>query len=715
MVARKAGWVVSITLGCAIGIVIVVAGLRFRRGSQPSSETTTAGSAVVVAQPRTYQIGEVVYDGGFRNGWKDWGWGPHEIGDAGPARIRFSDFGGIVFQHDEMPSRFGAVAFRFRAPPSYGDFLYVSLKYRQMGEKAFPRVKVEARDTVDLADGWKEALVPWHAINPTSQPFDRVVIESRHAVGSDWVLIDKVVLAMLDARGEDDKLPTRHASLTIDCSKTATSISPLIYGIATGTEGLGETVHRVGGNPSTRHNWDLRGVWNTGSDWYFENVKGAETGLSDWIEQAHKSGVKMAVTVPTIGWVAKDTTSVAFPVSKFGPQRKQDPKRPEAGDGVRPDGTPIAPGPPSMTSIAAPPELIRQWITKIRQRDAERGARGVHMYILDNEPDLWNATHRDVHPDPVSYDELLDRTIRYGTAIRESDPEAVIAGPASWGWSGYFFSAKDMASGWHLQPDRRAHGGVPLLPWYLQSLAAHEKKTGVRILDVLDVHYYPQAKGVYKDAATDPDASALRLRSTRALWDPTYKDESWIGEHINLIPRLKDWVAQNYPGRGISIGEWSFGAEKHISGGLAVAEALGRFGQQGITSAYYWFDIPANTPAFNAFRAYRNFDGKGGRFLDWSIPTASESPAVSLFASRDDTSSHVVAIALNLDQVYAIQADIALASCGRVASRKVFTYGPREGNLAEENVPRDASPPGTVREFLRPSSIKVLDIVLAKP
>jgi hypothetical protein len=122
-------------------------------------------------------------------------------------------------------------------------------------------------------------------------------------------------------------------------------ISPLIYGVAKGAW-AGETVKRVGGNAISRLNWDLGNVWNTGSDWYFENVKGSETGLFDWIEEAHGHGVKMAVTVPMLGWVAKDTTSVGFPISKFGPQRARDPVRPEAGDGFRSDGKPIAPGPP---------------------------------------------------------------------------------------------------------------------------------------------------------------------------------------------------------------------------------------------------------------------------------------------------------------------------------------------------------------------------------
>src|SRR5258707_13851600 len=108
----------------------------------------------------------------------------------------------------------------------------------------------------------------------------------------------------------------------------------------------------------------------------------------------------MAVTVPMIGWVAKDTTSVGFPVSKFGAQRARDPGRPEAGDGSRPDGAPLAPGPPTTTSIAAPPEVIRRWIDTIRQKPSTRGARCADIYILFNEPGLCTTTNLDIRLEP---------------------------------------------------------------------------------------------------------------------------------------------------------------------------------------------------------------------------------------------------------------------------------------------------------------------------
>ena len=114
----------------------------------------------------------------------------------------------------------------------------------------------------------------------------------------------------------------------------------------------------------------------------------------------------------------------------------------------------------------------------------------------------------------MTYEELRDRTIRYGTAIRVADPEALIAGPAEWGWTGYFYSAQDVAKGVNLRPDRFAHGDMPLLPWYLKQLQEYEQKTGLKVLDVLDVHFYPQADKVYGTASNSNfSVAALALYS----------------------------------------------------------------------------------------------------------------------------------------------------------------------------------------------------------
>jgi hypothetical protein len=330
------------------------------------------------------------------------------------------------------------------------------------------------------------------------------------------------------------------------------------------------------------------------------------------------------------------------------------------------------------------------------------------MYILDNEPMLWNSTHRDVHPQPTSYDELLERTIAYGTAVRDADPEATIAGPAEWGWPSYFYSAVDAKIGFLLRPDRRRHGDVPLLPWYLQRIREHEQKTGRKLLDVVDVHFYPEPKGVKgRDGGTDPATAARRLRSTRALWDPSYTDESWINEPVKLIPRLREWIDRYHPGLGISIGEWTFGAEKHMSGGLAVAEALGRFGQGGVTAAFYWTYPPENSPAFQAFRLYRNYDGHGSAFLGRSVPTRGDKN-VSLFASRDEAGAHLVLVALNLDPGQPANADIVLGTCGEAASVRSFRYAAGDSAIVPTETAKNEG--GLVHATLPPYSMNVLEL-----
>jgi hypothetical protein len=234
------------------------------------------------------------------------------------------------------------------------------------------------------------------------------------------------------------------------------------------------------------------------------------------------------------------------------------------------------------------------------------------------------------------------------------------------------------------------------------------------------VHFYPQVAGIYGGHGperTDPEGAALRIRSTRSLWDPEYQDESWIAEKVGLIPRVKTWISENYPGLGISIGEWSFGAETHMSGALAVAEVLGRFGQQGITSAFYWLCPPAGTPAFHAFRAYRNFDGNGGAFLDWSVPTT-EAPGVSVFASRDDARSRIVAVLLNLDAETAADAEIDVSACGAGFSRRVFEYRDGTAGFAggeQKDAAGQRSKPGFVRDRIEPYSIKVLELTFLNP
>jgi hypothetical protein len=124
--------------------------------------------------------------------------------------------------------------------------------------------------------------------------------------------------------------------------------------------------------------------------------------------------------------------------------------------------------------------------------------------------------------------------------------------------------------------------------------------------------------------------------------------------------------------------------------------------------------LPAkDSPVYWAFRAYRNFDEKGARFLDLSVPVQTEGQRASLFVSRSPSSDHLVAVLLNLDPDEALSAQIDLSSCGPRYGARTFSYaGGTAGFKAASPSQVDA---GVLRETAAPYSMTVLDLTASPP
>jgi hypothetical protein len=439
----------------------------------------------------------------------------------------------------------------------------------------------------------------------------------------------------------------------ISVPTTPSSISPDIYGMAAAPlqtlTNACVPLNRWGGNTACRYNWKLGNAWNTGNDWFFENVAVERNAWQGFLRRAEQSGGRALVTLPLVGYVAKDTSSAAFSVHTYGPQQKADPHRTDAGNGVRPDGTPVTGNDRFDTSVVADPPFVTAWVRRMAQEFPRLFEEHRVVFAIGNEPMLWNITHRDVHPNPVSYDEYLERFVAMAHAVRQVAPGALIAGPELWGWPAYFQSALDRET--KTGRDRASHGGEDFLPWFLKQLKAHEERTGERLLDILTVHYYPQAEGVHA-ASADLKATALRVETTRSLFDPAYRDPSWINERVELIPRLKRWVARYYPGLKTGITEYNWGGEEDISGALALADILGIFGREGLDLACYWTYPPEGSPTAAAYALFRNADGRGAAFgntrLDvmWLAP-ATLHDALSVYAARDEAAKIVTLMVVN--------------------------------------------------------------------
>ena len=502
-------------------------------------------------------------------------------------------------------------------------------------------------------------------------------------------------------------------ALSVDANANRHVISPDVYGISfywdLGSSGdpkaatyaaaapdVRATVRRWGGNTTSTYHWKYD-VSNIDADWYFEVLPDTTVNASKlpdgssfnlFADQVRTTGGKILGTVPILGWLPKARVEMcSYDVAKYGSQCKVDPYAPyhpyTCGNGIVYDA---ACGNPSVNDGKAPsnPVYIKndpndayaqfdeglqiQWIRYLISRYGRANQGGVTIWSLDNEPIWWDTTHLDIHPNPYTYDELLSVDIQYAEAIKQADPTALVSGPVGDNWASLWFSKKDIVAGWARgnywsnPVDRNAHGGVALLPWYLQQMRNYEQQHGTRLLDYLDLHAYIEPAALHSGTdsngrtLTQSAINELRLDSTREFWDPAYvvstdywiKDVDHNGAPIapQLIPRLRQMADQNYPGTKIAITEYNWTALDTLNGALAQAELLGVFGREGLDIATLWGAPKATDPGAFAFKIYRNYDGIGGTFGETGVEATSADPsALSVYAAqRSDRNLTVLAI-----------------------------------------------------------------------
>ena len=464
--------------------------------------------------------------------------------------------------------------------------------------------------------------------------------------------------------------------VTVDVTQDRAPISPLIYGInyvtlnpfgtvSSGTiSDLNASFVRNGGNLATRYNWQLN-VENHALDYYFESLASDGSANPDqresdlFISTARNGGAEPTATIPTIDWLSKlgagGAKLASFSIAKYGAQTNADPFFPDAGNGfVAATGRKIIVN--AKLDASTPNSLTLQmgFLDYLQAHPA--GFVPVRYYTMDNEPDLWADTHRDVvRPDgggpagaldPVNEGDKsaasVTRLVTYARLVKQRAPGALVLAPETSSWFGYLVSAFDRqyANNRAANGDPGAYSTFPLdgdlggsyrtvtaanpdgyyLPWLLGQLAAVAPAEG-RLVDYFTLHYYPQTVALNADVSGS--LPTLRSRSTRSLWDPTYVDEdgvghpSYIGTQVRLIPRMKEWVSRNYPGTKIGITEYNWGADDDINGGTTLADVLGVFGREGLDLATV-FPTP-NAFAASGFKMYRNYDGGHSTFGDTRV------------------------------------------------------------------------------------------------
>lgn len=487
--------------------------------------------------------------------------------------------------------------------------------------------------------------------------------------------------------------------ITINTQQDKKPISPYIYGTNQDREGVNNTARRFGGNRTTGYNWE-NNASNAGSDWYHSSDYFIPSSMgipqSQWSipgrcltyfhEQSLAKGAVSGITLQLAGYVSKDTNGTVSEAETAPSNRWCEVKFRK--------NAPLSLTPDINDNYVYLDECVNFLINTFGQANTQTG---IKVYMLDNEPDLWAYTHPRIHPNPTTCVELIQKSTTVAAMVKELDPYALIFGYTSYGFKGYL-DLQD-APDWNNVKGSQHRW---FIDWYLEQMKLASQQHGKRLLDVLNVHWYPEARGagvrITEDGSdTTRDLLIARMQAPRTLWDPTYKtsvkgqitagEDSWINqwfpEYLPILPNLFQSIEQFYPGTKLAITEYSYGGEKNISGGVALADVLGIFGKYGVYWASMWGSDGPYTKA--GFNIYLNYNGNGGKFGDTSVyANTDDIENTSVYASifgDDETELHIIAINKNLDND--IQVNFSINSSANYTYAEVWGFDSTSANITQ--------------------------------
>lgn len=303
-------------------------------------------------------------------------------------------------------------------------------------------------------------------------------------------------------------------------------------------------------------------------------------------------------------------------------------------------------------------------------------ATGYQAYNLDNEPSLWSSTHSRMHPDKVTCEEIVSKSVEFSSAIKAVDPNAEIFGLALFGAGAYttFNSA----------PDWSEHSSDYdwFISYYLDEMRKAEEESGKRLIDVIDIHYYSEAKGQCRVTEctdyTHTDCIEARLQAPRTLYDFTYIEDSWIGDglqkYLPIFPNVWNSINTYYPGTKLALTEYNFGGGDHISGAIAQADALGVFAQNDVYVSNLWAINSDFSYQLSAIDLYTNYDGNGSSFGDTLLTssTSDMTKATSYASINGSDESKVNIVLTNKSLTESQNATINLNGDAEYSSAKVY-------------------------------------------
>lgn len=416
---------------------------------------------------------------------------------------------------------------------------------------------------------------------------------------------------------------------------------------------------RAGGNRWTAYNWE-NNYSNAGSDYgpyhndtYLSSSTTPAEAVRSFIATDHSAGIASVMTVQMQGLVAADANGNVDVTTQPQPDMTR------FKTVVDKKGAAFTPTPSTTDANVYMDEFLWALDQKFSGQGIFSATTSTPTFVsLDNEPELWNTTHREVQGSTaVSSDDYISKTIALTQALKDQFPDVVIFGPVHYGFAGIYR--------WQDELSATPGGNNWFTDKYLTQLKSASDTYGKPLVDVYDFHWYPEVYDSNGTRIVDMAGTSLTdaqvqqiVQAPRDLWDPTWHDPNnsnpWIyqtlGSPIQIIPRLQAKLNAEFPAmKGIAITEYQCGGWNHIAGTIAQADTLGIFGAQNLFAASMWPPSGTYDYALAGFRAFRGFDGANANFGDISVQASSSDVSkVAVYVSKDSaTIGRVVMVAIN--------------------------------------------------------------------
>lgn len=208
----------------------------------------------------------------------------------------------------------------------------------------------------------------------------------------------------------------------------------------------------------------------------------------------------------------------------------------------------------------------------------------VLYWNMDNEVEIWSGTHDDIMAAQISAGDFMQLYFTVAKKAREKFPDIKLVGPVpcnEWQWYNY-------------DNNIISYGGENLcwLEYFIRRVAEEQNETGIRLLDVLDLHYYPGSSAAselvqYHRVFFDKEyiyPEANGVKRVTGGWD-----NSITGEYI--FERCNDWLEEYMgPHHGVTLGVSETGISDINSNVSAVwyASTLGEFMKHNVELFTPW-------------------------------------------------------------------------------------------------------------------------------